>query len=110
MYHDGDDVILTEHERAELARLEAALAPDGPRRLWDKARRRPRSPATTLRLAGTLVVIGAILATVTFARSVWVASAGLVIMARGFALAAGPLRVLLTRFAARRGTGQRMSP
>lgn len=108
MHPDGDDVILTDHERAELARIEATLASSSRRGRF--ARRRSQLwmwPLTApLRLACVLVLAGAVMTTASFTRSLWLASVGLVLMGAGIAVAAQPGAVRLRRLIERRLTNR----
>jgi hypothetical protein len=88
---DNDDSELSEHERAALADLEAALADVDPKLGHRLRLRRPigskLKPGQQLTVAGIAIVVGLLLVIATFTHSLWAALPGLIIVAGAIWLA-----------------------
>jgi hypothetical protein len=88
---DNDDSELSEHERAALADLEAALADVDPKLGHRLGIRRPIAsklgPGQQLGAAAIAMVVGVILVIATFTLSPWAALPGVIIMAGALWLA-----------------------
>jgi hypothetical protein len=88
---DNDDSELSEHERAALADLEAALADVDPKLGHRLGLRRPVAsklkPGQQLGVAAIATVVGLLIVVATFTFSPWAALPGLIIMAGALWLA-----------------------
>lgn len=93
MTGDRDDVALSEWERRAFAAIEKELGLEDPA----LPRRFPRRFRSGLAVAVLLVVVGAACAVATFTWSLAAATASLVVMAAGAALAARPAAARVDR-------------
>jgi hypothetical protein len=88
---DNDDSELSEHERAALADLEAALADVDPKLGHRLGLRRPIAsklkPGQQLGVAAIATIVGLLLVITTFTYSLWAALPGLIIVAGAIWLA-----------------------
>ena len=87
MTSDRDDVALSEWERQAFAAIQQELAPGRP----EPERAQPPWFRSALAFSVFLIVVGAPAAVATFTWSLWLAGAGLAVMATGVALAARPV-------------------
>jgi hypothetical protein len=96
MHGNHDDVLLSEWERERLASIEGALAasdPDLTRRLLEA-----RQTKATVAVATALVILGGVVAVMTFTRWLWLATIGLAVMALGAGVAVNPVVACFRRY------------